>query len=268
MKKKISLTVVVPVYNEEKRIDLLFRALEGFKVPKGLEIKEVRLVDDGSTDKTLEKIKVFKKKNKNNYKVKVVSYKENMGRGFALRMGLERVKTDYAMYLDGDGDISIKNLTRCFKKMQEGVDLVVGSKKMPGAVCSGRIKPLRWIMGYGHTAMACMVLGVFVWDFQGGFKVFSKELLLRLLPKMSVDQWGFDLEVIYWAKKLGFEVKEVPLVWGRVIKGTKVKVLRDVYRALRDMLKIRREGIIWSVSNKMDKLDVDGDWGMKLSLAK
>lgn len=242
-----SITLVIPLYNEAHRVGRLLRVLERDNFAAGLRVEEVRLVNDGSSDETLSVLQAWKERvnDKVSFTVKVISYGRNRGRGYALRKGLSRITTDYGVYVDGDLDIPLSNIHRLVKPLSQGVDVVMGSKKMPGAVCTRPYKWLRLAMGYGHTLMAGLILGYFYWDYQGGFKAFSRRCLQVVLPQMTLERWGFDMEVVVAARRFGLSVVEVPLRWGNLTEDSRVSAVRDSLRALADMVVIRKRSL-WS----------------------
>lgn len=227
-----TLTIIIPVFNEGERIKKTFLALEKFKSPRGIRVEEIIFVDDGSTDNTKELIKNW------NSKVQVITYALNRGRGYALRRALAQVATDYALYLDGDMAIPLENIKLLVPAMKAGVDLAVGSKKMPGASCQSP-NFVRKIIGLGHSLLAWLILGQFYWDFQGGFKLFSKNLITNVVPLTTIDRWGFDMEIIFLAEKLGYSCQEIPIRWVGYGTGSKVQLLHDSVTALKDMINIR-----------------------------
>lgn len=241
--KPITLTVVIPVYNEGQRLFRSFGALDVFEAPCGIEVKEVRFVNDGSTDNTLSVLKRWQRqwhsRKTRNFRVRVLSYKENRGRGYAVRYGMANITTDYVVYLDGDMSIPLDNLTQFLPFMKKGVDVLAGSKKKPGAIAVPDRVWIRKIVGYGHSVLASLVLGVVYWDFQGGFKIFSREFLEDALPKLTMERWGLDMEVLFLAKRLKFSTVELPVVWASIEQGTTVKLGRDIMRSLQDMTRIR-----------------------------
>jgi UDP-glucose 4-epimerase len=235
----ISVTLVVPLFNEAKRVGRLLRSLEMYTVPLGMRLAEVRLVSDGSRDATVSLLRRWQKRAKVPFKVKIMAYAQNRGRGYALRRGLQNLSTDYGVYIDGDLDIPLHNLERLVKPMRQGIGVIMGSKKMPGAVCTQKRKPLRVIMGYAHTLLAAIMLGQWRWDWQGGFKAFSQEVIEEVFEDLRIDHWGFDMEVAFLAKQQGFRVIEVPLVWGAVTAQSSVRAWQDSAQALKDMVLIR-----------------------------
>ena len=146
--------------------------------------------------------------------------------------------TDYVMYMDTDLSIPLSNLKKFAPFMRKNYDLLFGSKKKPGARQTIKRSLLRNIVGYGHSIIASIVLNVFTWDFQGGFKIFSRKFIEEAIPLTNINRWGFDMEVIFLAKKLGYSTIELPVIWG-CKNGSKVKLGRDIIKSLKDIVYIR-----------------------------
>ena len=233
--KNISLSIIIPVYNEQNRVYLAIDGINNFKAPKGIKIEKVIFSNDGSNDKTLWMLKNAKFK----YPTEVLSYNTNRGRGFAVKMAMKKVDTDYAMFLDGDMSIPLANLENFAVYMQKGIDVIVGSKKIKGTICTHKRSLLREIVGWGHSAIFSAVLGIWMYDFQGGFKIYSRRAVVNMFPKLRMERWGMDAESIFVAKKMGYTIKELPITWEHVGNGTTVRLVRDIYRGLRDVFEIR-----------------------------
>lgn len=231
-----TLTLVIPVYNEARRVTRAFYSLEKYQAPKGIMLTHVVFVNDGSYDETLSVLKSWKSKK---YTVKIISYAKNRGRGYAVRRGLRGITTDYAVYVDADMSIPLSNLVKFEKFMKAEYDVIFGSKKAPGAQAKPKRALIRQIIGYGHSFLAVPLLGIFAWDFQGGFKMFSRKFIDQVLPMANQERWGFDMESIFLGKKLGYKVSEVPVFWSYKDRETRVQILRDIRRAIFDMVKIR-----------------------------
>lgn len=234
-----TLTLIFPVYNEENRIEKVFRTVSSYKFPKGIVAECLIFVDDGSIDGTRIVIERWRDGQRKYKMVELISYSDNRGRGYALRTALNKVSTDYALYLDGDMAVPLFNLESFVAAIDEGADLVAGSKKKPGARCVENFDVIRTFIGLGHSVLAFIVLGVFYWDYQGGFKLFSRRFIDEVIPLTMIDRWGFDMEVIFLGEKLGFKCGEVPIFWSGYGKDSKVKLIRDIYSAVRDMIYIR-----------------------------
>lgn len=236
-----NISLIIPTYNEDSRIKKTLKALKKGFYFNGVKIKEIIFSDDGSTDETLKLLRKFRKsiEKKTRAEVKILSYKKNRGRGFAIRFAAQKAKSDYILYTDADFSIPLFNLKKFIPYMKKGYDVIIGSKKMNGAKEIIKRSLIRKIIGYGHSLIAGLILGVFVWDFQGGFKLFSRCFVKNIFPYLQIDRWGFDMEVIFLAKKLNYKLKELPVCWGHVENGSKVRLFRDIIRSLLEMLKIK-----------------------------
>lgn len=242
-----SLSIVVPIYNEESRIDRLLKELEkGFQC-KRVALKKIIFVDDGSTDAISQKLKEAKFKRNLNISYQLIRYKKNQGRGHAVKVGTQFTKTDYVLYVDADFSIPLTNLKRFVPYMEDNFDVILGSKKMPGSTAIIPRSLIRNIVGYGHSLIASLVLGTYYWDFQGGFKIFSKRYIREVFSMLKIDRWGFDMEVLFLARKMNFKVKELPVVWSHVDKDSKVELIHDITRSIKDMLKIQYN---WLLTDK------------------
>lgn len=236
-----TLTLVIPVYNEGARINKTLESLKkGFNFV-GLKLEKIIFSDDGSSDNSI----VIINREKNalekilNTKIEVLNHTKNNGRGFAVRRGALASLSNYVLYADADFSIPLYNLNKFIPYLNQDYDLLFGSKKMPGSKELIRRKFSRRIVGYGHSFIASFVLGIFAWDFQGGFKIFSRRLIKDIFHDMKIDRWGFDMEIIFLAKKFAYKTAELPVTWGHVENGSKVKLIRDILRSLKEMILIK-----------------------------
>lgn len=235
----ITLTIVIPIYNEENRIEKSITALKkGFDF-EGVELKKVIFVDDGSDDKIKKTLRRAQLNRKLQTSYQLISYKKNRGRGHAVKIGAQFTKTDYILYMDADFSIPLKNLEKFIPFMNEGYDVLAGSKKIPGSIAKIPRGLVRNVVGFGHSLVASALLGVFYWDFQGGFKIFSKRFIKEVFPTLRIDRWGFDMEVLFLANKMNFKTKEIPVVWSHVDRDSKVKLVRDITKSLKDIFEIQ-----------------------------
>ena len=257
-----TISIVLPIYNEGDRIYRAFKALESYRAPRGITVETVRFVDDGSQDNTARQVRAWIKAivKKKRYlpiqsvlrhaSIELVSYRKNRGRGYAVRQGAKGFTSDYMLYLDADMSIPLRNLKQCIPYMQEGIDCIAGSKKIKGTVALHKGSWLRGFVGKAHTQLLQFVLGVNFYDFTGGFKLFSKELYTDIFPKLCLDRWGFDPEIIYVAQSNGYTLKEVPIVWSHVSTSSKVQLVRDITWALGEMVAIRINDLLGKYSRK------------------
>jgi len=238
-----TLTVIIPLYNEEKRLNDTFSCLKKFKGVRDIGVEKFVLVNDGSKDNTLKLLRNFKrsfsKKLANKAEIEIVAYPVNHGRGYAVMQGAKRVKSDYGMFLDGDMSIPLGNLENFSKFMNQNYDLLVGSKKINGTVTLVKRNFIREFIGEVHSRILSFVLGIKLADFTGGFKVFSKSVCEDIFPRLTQERWGLDPEIIYVTNRLNYSIKELPIVWSHISKSSKVNLIRDILRAFKEMATIK-----------------------------
>lgn len=235
MKSKISklpfLSVVIPLFNEQTRLDRLWMV---YKYLKKKKFKyEVILVNDGSTDKTLDKLKNLAKK----YNFKLITYIDNKGKGYAIKAGMLQAKGRYKLFADIDLSTPVDEMEK-FLPILSKYDILIGSRKMKGANLEVRQPYLREFLGKGFTFISHLTLDLDISDFTCGFKVFSNKASYLIFPKQKLNKWGFDPEILFIARKHNLSIKEIPVTWSNDLKS-KVRFPQDIISSLIDLCKIR-----------------------------
>lgn len=232
---KIYLSIVVPVFNEEKRIKNLIKIDTSLqKLPRAIEII---VVNDGSSDKTMEVLERLSVKTQ----VKIISYRKNRGKGHAVKKGMLAARGRYRLFMDIDLSTPLTEIPKFLKKVEDG-DVVIGSRRIKGAKVVDHQSLIRELLGRSFTRLSRMTLGLSISDFTCGFKCFSEDAAINIFRRVSIDRWGFDSEILFLAKKLGYSVLEVPVEWNND-RNTKVKFPQDILRSLRDLVNIRLNGL-------------------------
>lgn len=230
-----SVSIVIPSYNEAKRIGRAFSALSSFRAPKGMKIDEVILVNDGSTDQTLKLLKRFQSK----YSTRVISYKKNMGKGYAVRKGMLASKSKYTLLIDADISTPLSQIDKFMPFMNADIDVIIGTRKNGHSTVTVHQPWIRENMGKVFTAISRQILGVKnITDFTCGFKMFKYEAKQAIFSRAKINRWGYDSEVIFLARKLGFYMVEKAVIWANQ-KNTKVNLLTDTFRSFAELLQIR-----------------------------
>jgi dolichyl-phosphate beta-glucosyltransferase len=240
--KKISLSVVIPAYNEETNIrlgavDKVIRYLE-----KQTYNWELLIVNDGSSDNTSQLLKDVSKANQN---IKIID-NPHQGKAATVVSGLLIAINDIVLFTDLDQATPINQIEKLLPFFNQGYDIVIGSRNehREGA-------PLfRIVMARGFMYLRSLILGLNrINDTQCGFKAFKKNIIKKLFPKLLLYKQGkhitgamvtagFDIETLYLATILGLKIKEVPVEW-HYVETRRVNPLNDSAQGLLDIIQIR-----------------------------
>lgn len=198
------LSVVIPAYNEnEKILETLKECISSLNGAK----PELIVVDDGSLDGTLERVQKFAKENKN---VKVVSYGGNQGKGYAVKYGFQHATGDLVAFIDADMNLHPRQIRTLIQYMEKyDVDVVVGSKRHPGSKVNYPSE--RRVLSDIYYLFVRMLFGIPVRDTQVGLKLFKREVLEDVLPKVLVKRYAFDIEILANAHRLRYKIMESPV---------------------------------------------------------
>ena len=231
-----SISFIIPCYNEEKRINKTFDALKNAKLPRGLRLEQVIFVNDGSKDKTVEKINKFTKKS--NLQINLISYKQNRGKGNAIKVGMAESKADYTLFFDADMSTPLSELRKFASLMKHEVDVIIGTRKNGHSTVIKHQPLYRELLGKVFTKITQTVLQVNNSDFTCGFKAFSKKATLDIFEDAKISGWGYDAEIVFLAHKKGFSVKEMPVIWEND-ERTKVDLKSAIIKTLFELGQIR-----------------------------
>lgn len=233
----MTLSVIVPVYNEQERFSKPAAALYSYLLKTFPKTSwELIFVNDGSTDRTLQTLKEFTKVHR---KSLYVAYKTNRGKGYAISQGVKKAKGTYIFFMDIDLSVKPKELVRAltaFKKNK--IDVVIGSRRVEGSVIKVHQPKLRETMGHCYTLLTTTLLGLPLSDLTCGFKGFKKKVAKDVFKKLAATRWSFDAEVLYKAYKKNYSIYELPITWEHV-GNSKVAVGFDAIRSFIEVVKIK-----------------------------
>jgi len=205
----IYLSVVIPVYNEEKRIINTLGSIGNF-LAKQKYASEVLIVSDGSTDRTIEVVKPFAAKISN---LRIIDNKENHGKGYVTRQGMLEAKGERRVFMDADNSTSLEQVDKFLPFFEQGYDVVIGDRDLKESKIAVRQSRFKEALGdFGNFLIQSLAVPG-IEDTQCGFKVFSKKASEEIFKKMTIDRWGFDIEALALALKLGYKIKTVPVTW-------------------------------------------------------
>jgi len=203
------LSVVVPAFNERERIEPTLRSIDSYLRSQPY-LYELIVVDDGSNDGTAEFVQLLKPSIS---WLQVIKLSTNIGKGGAVKEGMLVAKGEVRLFMDADGSTSIEEVAKMLHYLKEGFDVVVSSRLIEGAYKSKNQNALRETAGRIYRLLVRNLVRIDVLDPQNGFKLFSKHAAESIFPSLRIRGWSFDVEVLVLAKKMGFQIKEVPIVW-------------------------------------------------------
>jgi len=203
------LSVIIPAYNEEKRIAKTLLAVEDYLKSQPYDY-EILVVSDGSKDKTTEVVRGLEKEISN---LKLIDNKENNGKGFVVKQGMLAAEGDIRLFMDADNSTAIDQVANLLPYFSQGFDVVIGSRRIKGAVIAIKQPWVRDFLGGIFRLLVRLIVPLGVKDSQAGFKAFSRKAAQVVFPKQTIFRWAFDVEILAIAKGVGFKIKEAPIVW-------------------------------------------------------
>lgn len=232
MVKKLS--VVIPAYNEEERLGpTLDRMVEYLKTtPREWELV---VVDDGSKDGTRALVEAASKVNP---QVRLLANERNRGKGYTVRRGMLAAEGDAVLFSDADLSSPIEEVEKLLPHLENGHDVVIGSRDIIGSKIEVPQPLFRRVMGYSFMVLRDWIAVSGFRDTQCGFKLFRREAAQAVFPQSRLDGFCFDVEILAIAKTLGFQMCEIPVVW-RNDERSKVNPISDPLKMFVDLFRIR-----------------------------
>jgi dolichyl-phosphate beta-glucosyltransferase len=230
----VDLSVVVPAYNEEHRIG---RTIERIVAYLGTRrgTSEILVVVDGSRDRTAD----VARRVAGDLPLRVLDSGVNRGKGSCVRRGMLAAAGDLRVFSDADLSTPIEEVERLAAAIGRGYDVAIGSRRLPDSRVAGRQPWWRGAMGRVFNACVQRLVVPGIHDTQCGFKLFSADAARLIFPRQRIEHFGFDVEVLWIARRLGLRVAEIPVTWVDDPRST-VRPLADATRMLLDLVRIRR----------------------------
>lgn len=202
------LSIIIPAYNEAKRLPKTLSEIDKYLSKQNYNY-EILVINDGSKDETSDVINGLNIKN-----LRFIDNKENHGKGYVVRQGMLEAKGKYRLFTDADNSTSIDQVENILPWFDKGYEVIIGSREVAGAKLA---VPQPWIRRFlGGTFRFIVNVFTGLWeikDTQCGFKAFSDKAVDDIFPRLTLDRWAFDVEILCLARKLNYKVKEVPVVW-------------------------------------------------------
>ena len=244
------LSIVIPAYNEAERLGPTLDRVLSFIVEHPWE-SEIVVVDDGSGDGTAEIARNYA--GKSSGIVRLVENPGNHGKGYSVRNGVLNSNGDIILFTDADLSAPIAEAVKLITAVDHGADIAIGSRWAQSELQTRRQSLTRQVMGRVFNGFLRVLLRLDFKDTQCGFKAFRRQAARALFPLQRIERWGFDPEILFLARRMGFRVEEVPVRWGHDTR-TRINPIMDGSRMLAEMIRIRW----YSLSGKYSENFVPG----------
>lgn len=232
------LSVVIPAFNEEFRLASSLRSIITYLISRDLQF-EILVVDDGSRDRTADVAGLFLPEQTLDWRILVLENIENRGKGYSVRRGMLECRGRYALLTDADLSTPISELPKLEACVMEGIcDIALGSRDLSESRVEVRQSRFRESSGKLFNRIMRLLVGLPFRDTQCGFKLFDMKRCRALFEHQTIEGFGFDVEILFVARKWGLKAREVPVVW-RHAAGSKVRFFPHAFLMLAELFRIR-----------------------------
>lgn len=197
-------SVVIPAYNEEQFIAKTIDEVKKY-LRENFSNYEIIVVDDKSNDDTLEVLRGIDN-------ILVLRNLKNHGKGYSVKKGVMKARGDIILFMDADNSTPIDTELNKLYRYIKDYDMVVASRALAESDVQIRQNIIKTFLGRAGNTLIKVVLGTNINDTQCGFKLFNKKIK-NIFNKLTIEDWGFDFELIHLASSNNFKIKEVPVVW-------------------------------------------------------
>jgi glycosyltransferase involved in cell wall biosynthesis len=232
------LSIVIPAYNESARIEQTLERVTWCVEEQGWDA-EILVVDDGSQDWTAQIVKLWMERYP---RLKLVQNNGNRGKGYSVRNGLLQAAGEVVMFTDADLSAPMEEANLLMAAIADGADVAIGSRWMDKTRQTMHQPLYRRFFGRCFNFVTRMVMGLPFKDTQCGFKAFRRPAAQVIFRLQRIERWGFDPEILFIARKLGYDIREVPVTWGHD-ERSRMSYLKDGMKMLEEMAAIRVNSI-------------------------
>jgi dolichyl-phosphate beta-glucosyltransferase len=232
---EVDLSVVLPAYNEATRLPATLRLVSEYLRRQSLR-SELIVVDDGSIDGTVAEVEAAIAEG---VQLRLIRHERNAGKGAAVRTGVTASTGRVVLYSDADLSTPIEDVERLLAAIEGGAGVAIGSRALDRGLVSLHQPWYRELMGRAYNLMVQAVLLPGLWDTQCGFKAYRGDPARELFSHLVTERFGFDVEILYRARRSGLTIAEVPVHWHNSL-GSRVSPLRDSADMFVGLFRIRR----------------------------
>jgi glycosyltransferase involved in cell wall biosynthesis len=235
----LTLSIVIPAYNEERRLPSTLDTVLAWLSTSAFADAEVLVVDDGSADGTAALVEA---RSLDDPRVRLLRNPGNRGKGYAVRHGMREARGGWILFSDADLSAPIEELPKLLGAAQgKNAAVAIGSRALDRSLIGVHQSPWRELSGIIFNLLMRVLTGLPFADTQCGFKLYRREAARQVFERQRLDGFGFDVEDLFIARRLGLVAIEVAVKWNNV-EGTKVGLTQGL-RSFLDLLVIRWNGI-------------------------
>lgn len=227
-------SIVIPAYNESARLGATLAKVLAYVHQQEWDA-EVIVVNDGSRDNTAEIVRSMAEKDPI---LRLIENPGNRGKGYSVRNGMLHAEGRIILFSDADLSSPIEEAPKLLQALEAGADVAIGSRWLRAETQTQRQPFHRQVFGRIFNLLLRISLGLQFADTQCGFKAFKRPAVEAVFPLQKIERWGFDPEILFLARKFGYKIKEVPVLWGHS-GGTRINPLVDGSRMVTEMFHIR-----------------------------
>lgn len=239
----LSYSIVIPAYNESERLRDSLEKIVVFLAEQGWPA-EVLVVNDGSRDNTADIIRQFAAR----YPfIRLIENPGNRGKGYSVRNGMLQTTGDVVLFSDADLSAPITEAPKLFTEIANGADVAFGSRWLIARMQTERQSIMRQVAGRMYNILMRLILGLPYKDTQCGFKAFNRRAIETIFTRQHIERWGFDVELLFLARKFRMKIVEVPVEWAHDDRS-KINPLVDGIKMFAEMVSIRWNSLIGKYS--------------------